>query len=184
MNLFNAIIMMSFAALANVSSTGHRPQQVSRIGSFDLPCSADTAFPLFSPEGEREWIKEWNPRPVFPEKIEFSRDTVFAQGAASEEAVWTILDADWQGHRAEYVRVVPGSHTAHIVVNVEPLAADRSRVTVSYTVTAFGPHGDAMLRQFSEDAYAVKMGNWQRQIIALLETRNLVNSLADRVQAG
>jgi hypothetical protein len=52
-------------------------QQVSRTGSFDLPYAADALFPLFSPEGEREWIKDWNPRPVFPDSIAFRRDTVF-----------------------------------------------------------------------------------------------------------
>jgi hypothetical protein len=31
-------------------------QQVIRTGGFDLPCDADTAFPLFSPEGERECV--------------------------------------------------------------------------------------------------------------------------------
>jgi hypothetical protein len=35
-------------------------QQVIRTGGFDLPCDADTAFPLFSPEGEREWASGWN----------------------------------------------------------------------------------------------------------------------------
>jgi hypothetical protein len=36
-------------------------QQVIRTGGFDLPCAADTAFPLFSPVGEGEWVLGWNP---------------------------------------------------------------------------------------------------------------------------
>jgi len=139
-------------------------QQISRTGSFDLPCSADTAFPLFSPEGERGWIKEWIPRPVFPETIEFRGDTVFREGESNEEAVWTIVDVDWQTHRAEYVRVAAASHAAHIVVKIDPVGQERCRVAVNYSVTVFGTDRERMTDAFSESAYAEKMRNWQRQI--------------------
>jgi hypothetical protein len=169
MSLFNTILVIGVAALANTALPEATAQQVSRTGSFELPCSTDTAFPLFSPEGERDWVKGWDPRPVFPDRIVFSRDTVFKQGEAEEEAVWTIVDVDPQIHRAEYVRLAPASHTAHIVVRVEPLGPERSRVVVSYTVTAFGEHATSILDAFSESAYATKMRSWQEQISAYLE---------------
>jgi len=169
MNPFNAILIFCAAVLANAAFRQENAQQVSRTGSFDLPCSADTAFPLFSPEGEREWVKGWNPRPVFPDRIVFSRDTVFREGDADEEAVWTIIDADFQSYRAEYVRVAPRSHAAHIVVKVEPLGSESSHVVVSYTVTAFGKDAVNLLQAFSETAYEAKMRNWQKQISAHLE---------------
>lgn len=147
-----------------LASTLQAAQQVGRTGGFDLPCSADIALPLFTPEGERAWIATWNPRPVFPETIAFRRDTVFREGAGDEEAVWTILDADEQARRAEYVRVTPASHVAHIVVNVDPADAGRCRVRVSYTVTAFGERAAEMLLAFSESAYSDKMRRWQEQI--------------------
>ncbi len=140
-------------------------KQVSRTGNFVLPCSADDALPLFTPEGERAWIETWNPRPVFPKTIAFCRDTVFLEGLGAEEAVWTIVEADHQTHRAEYVRVAPASHAAHIVVKIDPIAEGQScQVTVSYTVTVFGEDSDALLAAFSEAAYADKMRRWQRQI--------------------
>lgn len=145
-------------------------QQVSRTGGFDLPCSPDVAFPLFSPEGERVWVTGWDPRPVFPETVAFQRDTVFREGSAGHEAVWTILDADWQAHRAEYVRVAAASHAARIVVQINPSGPGRSRVVVSYTVTAFGKDAATLLESFSETAYAAKMQNWQRWISAYLDT--------------
>lgn len=148
-----------------------KAQQVSREGGFDLPCSADTAFPFFSPEGEREWVKGWNPVPIFPQTTAFACDTVFRQGEALDEAIWTIVDADWKEHRAEYVRLAPASHTAHIVVKVQELAPDRSSVSVRYTVTAFGEHASKVLQPFSEAAYTDKMRNWQCQISECIEIR-------------
>jgi len=167
------ILASGLIAVANAVFAQGTAQQVSRTGSFDLPCNADTAFPLFSPEGERDWVKEWDPRPVFPDTIEFTRDTVFREGRPGEEAVWTIVDADWQTHRAEYVRLAPNSHTARIVVKIELLGAERSRVVVSYTVTAFGQNAASLVTAFSEEAYAAKMRDWQQQISAYLENRKL-----------
>lgn len=145
-------------------------QQVRRSGGFDLPCSADTAFPLFSPEGERAWVKEWDPRPVFPASIEFRRDTVFRMGEGEAEAIWTIVDADWETHRAEYVRVAPASHAARIVVKIDIGDGASCRVRVSYTITAMGEHGHALLESFSEDGYAERMQDWRRQISSHLES--------------
>src|ERR1039458_4284454 len=80
------ILASWLVTFANAAFAQDTAQQVSRTGSFELPCAADTSFPLFSPEGERDWVKGWSPTPVFPERIEFTRDTVFREGSASEEA--------------------------------------------------------------------------------------------------
>lgn len=145
-----------------VSSQASGAQQVRRTGAFDLDCRADIAFPLFSPEGERLWIKEWNPRPIFPDTIAFQADTVFRQGEGVQQAVWTILDVDWQRHRAEYVRLAPASHAARIVVQIDAHGHDACRVCVSYTLTVFGQDAASLLESFSVSAFAEKMQNWQR----------------------
>ena len=146
-------------------------QQVARSGEFELACGADEAFPFFSPEGERSWVAGWNPQPVFPGTIAFCRDTVFRQGEGDDEAIWTIVDVDAESHRAEYVRLAPASHSAHIVVEVQHLTSENSRVIVTYAITTFGKGSAPLLEAFSESAYAEKMRNWQRQISAHLESR-------------
>src|SRR5215471_908428 len=153
-------------ASANLIST--EVQQISRRGEFSLPCSADVAFPFFSPEGEREWITTWNPRPVFPETVEFQADTIFREGTGQQDAIWTIVGVDWPSHRAEYVRVAPESHTAHIVVKVEPRGAENSHVSASFTVTILGEAGAGIAEKFSESAYAARMQTWQHDICAAL----------------
>jgi hypothetical protein len=156
---------------ANIRPAGLCVEQICRVGEFDLDCEPDTAFPLFSPEGERDWVSDWDPKPVFPEQITFERDTVFHQGVGAEEALWIILDVDWRAHRAEYVRVLPRSHSARIVVAVKSADSGRSHVTVSYTVTAFGHDQTQLLEAFSEDAYAAKMLDWRQRISFRLANR-------------
>ncbi len=173
---FKIVLASWFFTLANAAFARKSAEQISRTGSFELPCDADSAFPLFSPEGERNWVKGWDPKPVFPESIEFARDTVFRTADAGEKAIWTIVAADWQTHQAEYVRVAPDSHTAHIVVKIESLAAELSKVVVRYTVTAFGEHAESLLAAFSEEAFIAKMRDWQEQTSSYLEHRKLRES--------
>lgn len=154
------------------SSLQRSAQQVIRTGGFDLPCDADTAFPLFSPEAEREWVPCWNPIAVYPETIAFTTNTVFRLGQGSEESIWTILEADSQTHRAEYLRVAPASHTARISVRIEPVSPNHSRVIVSYAVTAFGENTSTVLEPFSDGAYAQRMRDWQQQISECLGARD------------
>lgn len=144
--------------------------QIRRSGGFELECSADIAFPLFSPEGEREWVGGWNPKAVFPETIAFERDTVFRTGEGSDAAVWTILDVSWQAHRAEYVRT-SASQTARIAVQVESVGPEKSRVSVSYILTAFGEANDSVLDSFSEAAFATRMRDWHERIENCLTAR-------------
>jgi hypothetical protein len=159
--------MSSFA----VPSTAPPVRQVHRTGAFDLDCDADTAFPLFSPEGEREWVSVWDPEPVFPDQITFARDTVFREGKGADQALWTIVDVDWQIHRAEYVRLAPASHSGHIIVEVESTGPSRCRVVVSYVITVLGEGHARLLDAFSEAAYAAKMQEWSCRISNLLARR-------------
>ena len=144
--------------------------QIHRSGGFELGCCVDTAFPLFSPDGEREWVGGWNPKPVFPDTIKFERDTVFRTGEGNDAAVWTILDVDWQNHRAEYVRT-SAAHTARILVQVESVAREKSHVSVSYILTAFGEANDSVLDSFSEAAFAARMRDWHERIENCLTAR-------------
>jgi hypothetical protein len=159
--------MSSFVVPANIGCA----QQVRRTGGFDLDCDADTAFPFFSPEGERDWVSGWDPKPVFPDQIEFARDTVFRQGKGADEALWTIVGVDWQTHRAEYVRIAPASHGDHVVVEVEPTGSNRCHVVVSYVITVFGEDRPRLLDACSEAAYAARMRDWKQRISACLANR-------------
>lgn len=155
---------------ATMPLQGTRAWQIFRAGSFDLNCDADTAFPFLSPEGEREWVEGWSPRPVFPDHIAFERDAVFCEGD-TVPAIWTIVDVDWPTHFAEYVRFAPASHSARITVKVDPVGPSQSQVAVSYVITAFGEDKGQLLEAFSEAAYADKMREWKRRISACLTRR-------------
>lgn len=161
---------MSVSELVRRAGATFTAEQVTRSGGFDLACDANTAFPFFSPEGERGWVDGWDPQPVFPAAAEvaFASNAVFRLEMGGERSVWVVLDVDHQTHVAEYVYVVEGSRVPRVRVEVTAVAEQRCRVAVSYTITALSEAGNEYVRAFTEEAYAQKMLDWQRRVSAVL----------------
>lgn len=151
-------------------NAGFVAEQVTRSGEFELPCDADTAFPFFSPEGERRWVDGWNPQPVFPaaDGVTFATDAVFRLEMGGERSVWVVLNVDLRARVAEYVYVVENSRVARVRVEATTVVAERSAVAVSYTITALSEGGNEFVREFTEEAYAQKMRDWQKRVSAVL----------------
>lgn len=126
---------------------------------------------MFTPEGEREWVDGWDPKPVYPaDTARFSRDTVFRL-QNTETSMWTIVRADAIRHAAEYVYVAEGSRVAHIHVDVRDISTEHSRVEVRYVVTSFSEHGDLFVQGFTEQAFAEKMRDWERRVTEVLNRK-------------
>lgn len=144
--------------------------QVAREGSFDLETSADGALLLFTPEGERAWVKDWHPTPVYPpqEGVAFQTNAVFQVEQGGEHSLWTILEADLRKHAAEYIYVVQGERLSRVRVEIEPLDVKRCRVRVHYVHTATSEKGLQFVASVTEEAFAQKMRDWQRMVTAAI----------------
>jgi hypothetical protein len=144
--------------------------QVAFEGSFDLATSADKALLLFTPEGERNWVKDWNPKPVYPSEpgVAFQTNAVFRVDQGGERSLWTILNADWQGHIAEYVYLVEGERLSRVRVEIEPLDVKQCRVRVRYVHTATSEKGLQFVVSVTEETFAQKMRDWHRMVSAAI----------------
>jgi len=144
--------------------------QVVLEGSFDLDTSADCSLQFFTPEGERAWVKDWNPKPVYPPQagVVFQGNAVFRVDQGEERSLWTILEADEQKHTAEYVYVVEGERLSRVRVEIEPLDAKHCRVRVRYVHTATSEKGLEFVASVTEEAFAQKMQDWRRMVSAAI----------------
>lgn len=86
----------------------------------DQPAAA--ALDLFTPQGERRWIAEWDPTFLHPADGETQPGLVLTTGAGPELTFWSVDDFDRAAGRARYVRVTPASRSVIIEVLVEPIA--------------------------------------------------------------
>jgi hypothetical protein len=144
--------------------------QVVREGSFELDTSAGRALLFFTPEGERAWVKDWDPKPVYPPQavVEFRANSVFRVNHGGERSLWTIVAADSQELLAEYMYVVQGQRVSRVRVQIEPLGEHRCRVRVRYVHTATSEKGLHFVASVTEKSYAKKMLDWRRMVSAAI----------------
>jgi hypothetical protein len=141
-------------------------EQAVREGSFELDTSADKALLFFTPEGERAWVKGWDPKPMYPPLagVAFQANAVFRVDDHGERSLWTIVEADLREHIAEYIYVVEGERLSRVRVQIESLSGKRCRVRVRYVHTAISEKGLHFVASVTEQAYAEKMRDWHRMV--------------------
>lgn len=133
---------------------------LTRSHHIDLDAPPAEVFPLFTPAGEKLWIREWDPRFLHPASGETQQGMVFTTGAGDDQTFWALVDYDPQRYRARYARVTPASRFGFVEVACTARGAG-TRVEVTYTFTALTDAGNAFLEQFSEAAFRKMIEGWK-----------------------
>ncbi|MFZ2103200.1 MAG: hypothetical protein WAU86_21815 [Oricola sp.] len=120
----------------------------------------ETAFPLFTPKGEEDWVPGWRPDYFAPEDGKTGKDMLFATGEGTERTWWTCLEWRPEEHRVRYLRLTPDSRAAFVSVSCRARDAQSTLVTVGYDIQSLGPAGDAYIAAMSDDAFAAMIGEW------------------------
>ena len=143
---------------------------IVRTHAIQLPLPASRAFSLFTPQGERRWVPDWNPLFLHPSDGSLELGAVFLTQTDSDttETIWLVLALDLlQGHVA-YARITPSSRLARVDILVTPESERSSRVRVSYEYTALSEAGNTYLMGFTEDYFQSYIDSWQELIVAHL----------------
>jgi hypothetical protein len=171
MTILCAVGALAIAGAQSELSRGEKAtEQVVREGSFDLDTSADRALLFFTPEGERAWVKGWDPKPVYPPQtgVAFETNAVFRVDQDGELSLWTIVEANLPEHIAEYVFVVEGERLSRVRVQIQPLGGKHCRVRVRYVNTATSEKGLSFVASVTEESFAEKMQDWHRILSAAI----------------
>jgi hypothetical protein len=94
---------------------------------------------------------------------------VFTTGQGDELTIWTLADFDRAARRSRYLRCTPASRTGLVEVHCTALDADRTRVTVGYTMTALDAAGERALEDYEAARFAAMIDGWARAIAARRE---------------
>ena len=139
--------------------------RVEQQGSFELAIAAEKAFPLFSAEGERLWVPDWNPTPVFPVDtvVRWQTDAVWTIVREGELLTWWTVEVDRENLRADYVHFST-SRAVRVTVQVEAKSQNACRVNVAYRITATTPEGEHHVRDVC--TMQSRMDSWK----SLIET--------------
>lgn len=143
-------------------------EPASQRHSFVIDIAADRALPLFTAEGERNWVPGWAPEILSGNG---ERGSVFRTTSDGVQTVWIVTDFRPDLGRASYARIAQGSNMGLVDVQCEPVDPDSTRVTVTYTLTGLNAEGVAFASQFLDpQAYKRFIGEWQQAIDAALRT--------------
>ena len=142
-----------------------RAEHIARSHALTVELPVADAFEYFTPEGERAWAKGWDPAYLYPADGELVPGLVFTTGEGAEATIWMMTRFE-PPHLVEYQRVTPGSRTGQVLVQCSALGRERTRVNVSYTLTALSEDGNRLLREMDEARFRAFIESWEEAIAA------------------
>jgi len=150
----------------NAKSTSHK-------ATFVISQSAEDLFPLFSPEGERRWVPDWDYENVMG-TARLQDDYVFltkSHDHAATEAIWIVKHYDPEACRVQYYKIEPGEKVGVISVTCDALDRRTTRVEVTYTYIGLSDSGNRFVGQFTAAAYEEFIKEWKTLLEIYFEKR-------------
>ena len=141
------------------------PWTITCSGGFEIPVAADAAGELFTPEGERAWAEDWEPRYPGSGFTAVEPGTVFVTDRQGSEAVWVITGV--ADGAIGYARFDPRGVMGTVEVTWTAVSEGRTRVEVTYRSTATDEAMRPELKRFEAD-YDMYMEHWREAIEASL----------------
>jgi hypothetical protein len=133
-------------------------------GTLHVALRPTEALSLFTPQGECEWVPDWNP--TFPGGEPTDEPgTAFVTQHRGSPTLWVIADRTESSMR--YARVRPGLHAGMVEVRCEP-DEEETRVEVTYDLTSLGD--DDAVARFGQ-RYEAMLAHWQHLIGLALSAR-------------
>lgn len=177
--IYSALLLSTFLAapamLALVGARTSRPGgpadrlRVRRSGTVAVPLDPDPAFQLFTPLGERRWVRGWEPQFHSPGEDNGGRGVVFSTAAdGHRETLWVIVDWEPERRHVRYARVTPGVSAGTVEVTCTAGPESTAVATVTYDLVALGPAGKVELTGWTESWYASHLRSWEEEILRTL----------------
>jgi hypothetical protein len=148
-------------------------KSITHTKSFEMAVPVEALFPLFSPEGEKKWVPDWDYENVMG-TTELSMDYVFltrTHDHAATEAIWIVKEYDPESHFLQFYKIEAGDKVGVIAVKCTRLEEERTEVQVTYTYMALSAIGETFVAGFSESAYAAFIGEWQMLLSRYFESK-------------
>ena len=147
-----------------------QPLHIVRTHSLVVALPPAQAFFYFTPEGERDWAPGWDPLYRHPTDGALQRGMVFTTGDGDDATIWTVIRHEPPAS-VEYVRTTPASRTGTVLVQLAAEGADRTRVTVTYSLTALNEEGNRLLAEMDEEKFRGFIAEWETAIAAAISRR-------------
>jgi hypothetical protein len=158
-------LVVGGTALAQSTQQNFQAAAVTRTGRLEFDGSLDKVFYLFTPIGERNWAKGWDPEVFFPLDREVAEGMVFrTRDQDGRVLTWTMTRYDSANHRVAYNVVTPDFLVRKLEIRCLLSEAARIEVEVTDSYVGLSAHGNEFVERLTEASYAAKMATWKEGI--------------------
>ncbi|MBE9535239.1 MAG: hypothetical protein IMF03_09565 [Proteobacteria bacterium] len=150
---------------------GEVVNSIKHSAGFSIDQPIDQVFPLFSPEGEKRWVPDWDYENVMG-TTELSEDYVFltrAHDHAVSDAIWLIkqyLPDDWL---IQFYRVEPEEKIGVVTVQCSKTNECMTHVEVTYRYIALSDEGRNFIDSFTIESYEKFIDEWRVLLLQYFE---------------
>ena len=148
-------------------------KSISHTKAFEMAIPVADLFPLFSPEGEKQWVPGWDYENVMG-TTELSEDYVFltkSHDHGTKDAIWIVKRYDPKLHIVQFYKVEPEDKIGLVTVRCTELEAERTKVQVTYKYVALSATAEVFVSEFSENAYEEFIVEWQTLLSNYFESK-------------
>lgn len=142
--------------------------------SFEIAYPIAKLFPLFSPEGEKSWVPDWDYINLMGNTA-LSEDYIFittSHDHAQADAIWIVSDYQPEKYFIKFYKIEPENKIGTITIACFEVDSVITKTQVSYKYMAISPTGEKFLTNYSESDYTNFIAQWK---ILLEKYLNITN---------
>ena len=142
--------------------------RVKHSADFQIAQPAQILFPLFSTEGEKYWVPDWDYINVMGSTY-LHEDYIFiteTHDHASSDVIWLVKKHDPKNYFVQFYKVEPDNKVGIIAVQCSALSESNTKVSVSYEYIALSKTGSEFIKTFSSQEYEAFIGEWKQLLEA------------------
>lgn len=142
--------------------------QIKHTESFEINQPVQVLFPLFSAEGEKLWVPEWNYENIMG-GTELHEDYVFitkTHDHASTDAIWIVKRYEPENYCVQFYKVEPEDKIGIIEVVCTQLTDADTEVQVTYEYIGLSDKGNQFIKKFTSSEYKQFIAEWKSLLIS------------------
>ena len=146
---------------------------VKHSKKFTMDQPIEVLFPLFSAEGEKLWVPDWDYENVMGYN-DLHEDYVFitqTHDHASSDAIWLVKRYDPDNYFVQFYKVEPEDKVGIISVQCVQIDESKTEVDVTYHYIGISEKGNEFIKHFTSEEYTKFIGEWERLLLKYFESK-------------
>ncbi len=158
-------------------------RSIKHSAGFDIAQPVEKVFPLFSPEGEKLWVPNWDYKNIMG-TTELSEDYVFLTAThdhASTDAIWLVKRYEPKAWFVQFYRVEPEDKTGIVTVQCSRINDHETHLEVSYQYIPLSEKGRKFIDGFTIEFFNKFIGEWRDLLFRYFDSAGQPPAGADRI---